>query len=472
MRALRLMASSLAPLAAVLVQGACAFTSSPEASPSAGAAPSPSPHELPPEPRDAAVSGPVRSIHHVLGTGQSLASGVGGRPVLSSAQPYDNRMFDTGVLAGGSSLTTFVPLVERDVETMSSGFANLVGKLTRAAGGSHDMLVSVHAVGGAPYAAMKKGEAPYAVSIAQATAGAAIARKAGLAYDITAVTSADGGGDHVAKNTHLAADLAEWQRDYEADLKAITGQTTAVPLFNTQYSSWTEYEARSPIPLAQLRAHVENPGKVIVVGPRYAFSYGPDGVHLTNEGYRQMGEYYARAYRRVVVEHGVWEPLRPKTVTRAGAVITVRFLVPTPAARLRHDARDRSRQPRASSTPTTDRPRRPSPPSRSPAPTRVTITLASEPTGREPAHPLRVYRHLQTAGRAQERRARQSSRLGCDPVRPRLPALRLVRALRRAGSVTSSLSPHPPGRTGAESRRCSSWRAVSGSTRGPTSTVS
>ena len=270
------------------------------------------------------------AIHHVLGTGQSLASGAGGQPVLSSASSYDNRMFVTGVLAGGSGLTAIVPLVERDVETMSSGFANLVTKLTRDAGSSHDMLVSVHAQGGAPYSAMKKGMPPYAVSIAQATAGRAVARGRGLVYDITAVTSADGGGDHVAKNTHLAADLVEWQRDYEADLKAIAGQTTAVPLFNTQYSSWTEYDARSPIPLAQLQAHVENPGKVIVVGPRYAFTYGPDGVHLTNDGYRQMGEYYARAYRRVVVEHGTWEPLRPKTVTRAGAVITVRFLVPTP----------------------------------------------------------------------------------------------------------------------------------------------
>ena len=43
-------------------------------------------------------------------------------------------------------------------------------------------------------------------------------------------------------------------------------------------------------------------------------SYGSD----TAEGYRQMGEYYARAYRRVVVEHGTWEPLRPKAVKFVG----------------------------------------------------------------------------------------------------------------------------------------------------------
>lgn len=241
-------------------------------------------------------------------------------------------MFVAGVLAGAAdaSLATFVPLAETTTETMSSGFANLVTKLARDAGTNHDLLVSVHAVGGQPYRAMKKGTAPYAVTIAQMKAGLAAARARGLAYDITAITSADGGGDHVDQNTRLAIDLADWQRDFEADARAITGQSTNVPLFNTQYSSWTEYGATSPIPLAQLRAHVDNPGKVVVVGPRYVFLYGADGVHLTNEGYRLMGEYYAKAYRRVIVERGVWEPLRPKTVTRAGNVVWVTFIVPTP----------------------------------------------------------------------------------------------------------------------------------------------
>jgi hypothetical protein len=188
----------------------------------------------------------------------------------------------------------------------------------------------VNAVGGAPYRIMKKGTAPYAVGIAEVNAGFTIARANGITYDVTAVTSADGGGDHVDKNTHYAEDLAQWQRDYEADARGVTGQSTAIPFFLTQYSSWTEYDPTSPIPIAQLRAAVDNPGKVVMVGPRYPFPYGPDGVHLTNAGYRLMGEYYARAYRRVVVEHGTWEPLRPKTVTRAAAVVSVRFLVPTP----------------------------------------------------------------------------------------------------------------------------------------------
>lgn len=325
--------AALLALSTVAACGACGRTgteSSPAPSPATTATTSPT--STPATDAGAEPDGPLphEALHHVLGTGQSLASGVGGSPPLSSTQPFENRMFDRGVLAGGANLTSFVPLVERGVETMSSGFANLVTKLARDAGGSHDMLVSVHAVGGQPYRTMKKGTPTYATSIAQAAAGLAIARAHGRGYDVTAITAAEGGGDHVEKNANLAADLAAWQRDYETDVRALTGQTTSVPLFNTQYSSWTEYETTSPIPLAQLRAHVDNPGKVIVVGPRYMFTYGPDGVHLTSEGYRQMGEYHAKAYRRVVVEHGTWEPVRPKSVTRAGNVITVRFVVEAP----------------------------------------------------------------------------------------------------------------------------------------------
>jgi hypothetical protein len=380
---MRVASSRQLPLAVAWAVLAACGRADPSAAPGpapSGSAPVPSPTT--PAPGDAGPDAPpaARAIHHVLGTGQSLASGVLGAPALSLTQPYDNRMFATGALAGATGLTSFVPLVERDVETMSSRFANAVTAAARAAGGQHDLLVSVHALGGAPYRLMKKGTATYAVSIAQATAAASVARSLGAPYDVTAVTSADGGGDHVDQNPHLADDLAEWQRDLEGDLRAISGQTSPIPLLVTQYSSWTEYAATSPIPIAQLRAHVDHPGQVIAVGPRYPLLYGPDGVHLTNEGYRRMGEYYARAYRRVVVEHGTWEPLRPASITRDGTVITARFLVPAPPLQLDTTlaapasamgfeyADDGPTSPAIASVVLT-------------APDTVTITLSAEPTG-------------------------------------------------------------------------------------------
>lgn len=319
----------------MLALAACGTVDSKAAVPYGGPANPPAPPALPgPDaaPDDARAPS-VRAIHHVLGTGQSLAVGTNGFPVLSTMQPYANVMFNNGVLCGGTGLTAFVPLVEgfgpSPVETMSSSFANLVTRLTRASG-SHDVLVSVHAVGGAPYRLLKKGTAPYADGMTQVSAGLAVARRQRMAYDVTAVTTAHGASDHLERNTHYAEDLVEWQRDYETDVHALTGQTGTIPLFHTQYSSYTGYDPTSPIPIAQLRASVENPGKIVLVGPRYPLLYGPDGVHLTNEGYRLMGEYHAKAYQRVVVEHRAWEPLRPKAISRAGAIVQATMLVPAP----------------------------------------------------------------------------------------------------------------------------------------------
>jgi hypothetical protein len=69
---------------------------------------------------------------------------------------------------------------------------------------------------------------------------------------------------------------------------------------------------------------------VILVGAKYHLPYASDGLHLSNEGYRHMGEDYAKAYRRVVLQGEKWEPVRPKSVSRTGAVVTVEMHAPSP----------------------------------------------------------------------------------------------------------------------------------------------
>jgi hypothetical protein len=282
------------------------------------------------------------AINHVLVTGQSLAVGVSGAPPLSRTQPFGNLMFNTGVMAGGEGLESFAPLVEGDtipgsratVETMSSGFANLVADLAlRGRHGPHDILMSVHASGAKPYTLLKRGTKPYESGMAQVAAARDIANKLGKSYVVRAIASVHGESDHAEKNPRYAADLIAWQADYEQDIQARTGQVEPVPMFHTQMSSWTRMmkgTETSVIPAAQLAAHLLRPGKIILVGPKYHLPYAKDGVHLTSEGYRHMGEDYAKAYRRVILERRPWEPLRPNAITRDGAVITVTFLVPSP----------------------------------------------------------------------------------------------------------------------------------------------
>ena len=293
---------------------------------------------------DASLLSPTfvyRDINQVLATGQSLSVGALGTPTLSITQPYANTMFVTGVMTDNSSLSAFVPLVEGTVETMSSAFASLVTKLARevvlvgqpTGRTSHDLLISGHGIGGTAYVGLKKGTAAFTNGIAQVQAAHNLAVQAKRTHVVRAVTNVHGESDSISNNVAYEANLLEWQANYETDVKAITGQAEPIPMLHSQFSSWTRLGGTgttSIIPSAQLAAHVNAPGKIVLVGAKYHLPYVADGVHLTNEGYRHMGEEYAKVYRRVILEGKAWEPVRPKTVTRAGAVLTVKMHVPVP----------------------------------------------------------------------------------------------------------------------------------------------
>lgn len=261
------------------------------------------------------------TLNHVLSTGQSLSIGFGSA-ALSTSQPFSNVMFSDGVQATANFDDPLVPLVEADDETMSSGLANLASSLAPSA---HPILVSVHGVASTPYSGLKKGTAPYAVGMAQVSGAHANALADGRAYVVRAVTVVHGEQDSIDVNREYDANLIQWQADYEADVQAITGQIEAIPLLCTQNSD----QAGSVIPQLMLDAHVAAPGQVVLVGPKYHLPYN-GALHLTDDGYRHMGEDYAKAYRKIVLQGQTWEPLRPQSVTRSGAVITAQFHVPVP----------------------------------------------------------------------------------------------------------------------------------------------
>ncbi|MBX3226581.1 MAG: hypothetical protein KIT84_32020 [Labilithrix sp.] len=329
-------------------------------------------------PIDAGVPFKAYDVNHVLSTGQSLSVGARGTPPLSTTQPFANLKLEADA---------FAPLVETTVETMSSAFANLVTQIAadEAKLGDHDLLVTVHGVGGFSYAQLKKGTTPYANGVAQVKIAADLAKSLGKTHVVRAVTNVHGETDHNLKSLTYQADITEWQADYEADVKAITGQSEPIPMLHTQMSSFTKLggaggSAVSRIPIDQLAVHVASNGKSVLVGPKYHLPYVSDGVHLTNEGYRHMGEDYAKVYRRIVLEGKRWEPLRPIAVTRAGKTITVKFLVPSPPLVLDdvtvqnpadygfEIAQDGAPPPNIESVDVT-------------APDTVTLLLAAEPTG-------------------------------------------------------------------------------------------
>jgi hypothetical protein len=312
-------------------------------------------------------------INHVISTGQSNSVAHEGRPVLSTTQPYGNLMFDVGVMTSGNcegegcrtyqKPSSFVPLVEGDtfwwpVETMSAGLANQVTKLATEVHKkpSHDVLVSLHGRNGLTYWCLRKGSCnfvdpsylvAYDEGMMQVEDGKRLADAAGKSYVVRAVTVIHGESDDYAYATNTqqfpndgtdgspqsitsyADGLLEWQRDYEAGIKAITGQTVPVPLLISQFSGWNNIP-HSAVTQFQYEAHVRSEGKVVLVAPAYILEWHADCRHYTNHGERQLGEYFAKVYSRIVIEGRRWEPVRPRQITIAGSVVTARFHVPVP----------------------------------------------------------------------------------------------------------------------------------------------
>ena len=306
--------------------------------------------------------------------------------VLSTAQPYDNVMFDVGVMTAAQcngdgcrqyqTPATFSPLVEGDkffaygVETMSSGLANLVAMQSRdvylagrpAGTNSHDVLVSLHGRSGNVYRCLRKGGCPewwpvaqfnyiwpFDEAMRQVADAMALAAASGKSYVVRAATTIHGESNHYYKEGNVYTydfplrgtdgtpnkiasyrdALLEWQADLDAGVKAITGQAIDVPLFYSQISGWND-RAYSRIPQDQLQAHVDAPGKAVLVGPAYMIPFAADCLHFTWEGQRRLGEYFAKAYARVVLAGKAWEPLRPREISLAGNVVTVTYHVPSP----------------------------------------------------------------------------------------------------------------------------------------------
>jgi hypothetical protein len=312
-------------------------------------------------------------INHILSTGQSNSVFNGGVPVLTTAQPYDNVSFNVGVMtatqcAGDgcksyATPTSFIPLVEGDtflypVETMSSGMANQITRGARiflagqpAPQNDHRVLVSIHGRSGYTYQCLRNAfcyhegtypNRPFTEGMRQVQWAKQLAMQAGKSYAVRAVTAIHGESDHYGNEFPFAgtdgtpnkiqsyADaMVEWQQDYDTNIKAITGQVGTIPLLMAQMHSWAgDSRTTSRIPTDQYDAMIRAPGKVVIVAPEYPIQFASDGIHFDSLGGRRMGEYFAKAYSKIVVEGKTWEPVRPKSITRVNNVITITYFVP------------------------------------------------------------------------------------------------------------------------------------------------
>lgn len=275
-----------------------------------------------------ATPNPIQSVvsyYHVLSTGQSLSVGAGGSPSLTRTQPYANKMLT-------SAKTAFTPLIEPSIgaagETISSALANMISSLS--SDNAFDTIVTLHGVSGTTYSGLKKGTAAYNNGMAQIQAAMGLAIAINRPYQVAAVTTVHGESDEGRGATAAQYEgyLVEWQKDYQTDAQAKTGQTAPVPLFTDQMSSWTAYSGATPhTALGQLNAAKNYPTKIYLVAPKYILDH-PDGVHLNNYSYRRLGEYYGKVMKQVLVDGQPWLPVMPIAVVRNNNTIVAKFHVP------------------------------------------------------------------------------------------------------------------------------------------------
>ncbi|HTR42589.1 MAG TPA: hypothetical protein VMH87_13330 [Pseudomonadales bacterium] len=282
------------------------------------------------------ASGQPLVLNHILGTGQSLSIGTMGNPALTTNQPYGNLTLSFVSSSNFQQAgTVLVPLIEGfnadgvNVETISSALANTLTALPPQT--NYTSIVTRDGEGGAPYSALKKGTGPYTLGLLEITNAMAAAHALGDGYQVSALTCVHGEQDDVLGNgQYYAGYLRQWQHDVDSDAKAITGQTNDVPMFLCQYSSWTieNDAATSLVPSAQLYA-TETYANHFLVCPKYFFTYA-DGVHLTAQSYRWLGEYYGKVMKKVLVDGQRWRPLTPDSISINGNNITVTLHVPVP----------------------------------------------------------------------------------------------------------------------------------------------
>ncbi len=273
--------------------------------------------------------------------GQSLSNGGGGNPALSAHDASTtNRMLNGGnvwdelSVAPGSHIASLVDLAEgvgtidlagtpNTRESHCSGFANQISAWARAngMGAYHDTIQGSWGVGGKLYSQLKQGTIPYTNSISALQSVCGLAAGAYVPAVLCVHGESDGSCAYYPK-------VVEWQANYQTDIQAITHQSGNVPMFISQVQGQecnSTGSAGQPTYTGMLGAHELQYPLISLVCPKYMFPYIVGGTHLTNAGYRWLGEYYAKAYWRQVVMGQTWSPLRPSSVSTSSNVITIQF---------------------------------------------------------------------------------------------------------------------------------------------------
>lgn len=285
-------------------------------------------------------------INHVIWGGQSWAMGFDASPVITGFQRHNTIAFNGGIRQAvaiaddATRLQSFIPAVElAEVgtpefltsavgETGAVAFAHLVWDLierdTNMGYTEHGAQMLLSAPGEGSKSIDELSGAPYIDRVyEQIDRGYALAQAAGKTYGVSAVTwmqQTNTSGNVAA----YAGQLEDYRILIDTYAKSVTGQTEDVKLV-----TWQLYP-RHNTPTEQLSARAvyqrfvqaaDTYPHIICAGPSYQETNVNSGnSHFRANGMARLGEMLAVAYKRGVLDGEDYQPLRPISLLRQGAV--------------------------------------------------------------------------------------------------------------------------------------------------------
>lgn len=280
----------------------------------------------------------VTKFKHLVSYGQSLAMGSTSSAATTQA-PVANRLFtlNSGVrlpnqddTLTAAMVAPFKPMVAATTETPC---VQMAAQLNRLRGVPKDsgLLVSCHGRGGYTISQLSKGTLYYANMMTAISAAKAECARLGKGYEVPFMHYRQGEADRAAADGYYYGMLRQLQIDFEADVKAITGQSGSIPIIVEQLSNITSYVGftSSPVIFEQLKLSQDYPEKFICSGPSYHLAHASDGTHMQAGEYQRLGCGNARAAKGVLAGGG-FLPVSATSAVRTGSKVVVEFRVPFP----------------------------------------------------------------------------------------------------------------------------------------------
>jgi hypothetical protein len=299
------------------------------------------------------------TLYDLLWYGQSLSVGAFGQPLLTPFAPYPSFAFMMYSTCDGlhspnhgatvARASTCYTQLEPAYDSWFSSLANTtpgqssitpmamaLAKLESATNLSpYFMLENGMGVGGEPYSSLASGTTEY-TDLTNALSGAVSLLPSGWTLNVAAIPYVQGEADSQAGTSRsiYGSDLAALEANLTSNVEAITGQSNAPILLLTQetnsFGPFGSAPSAAAIIGAESDAAAAHPSTIVLVTPNYVFeNNAQQSGHLTARGYFYMGEYMARAYRKVVTAAqgglgGSWSaPIESGTVSNSGSVVTI-----------------------------------------------------------------------------------------------------------------------------------------------------